>query len=285
MHVLFDYAKALKAEFKKDNLTILAAAQAYYYLLSVVPLLIVCFTIIPYLNMDPSKIFSIINEMLPSGLSTIFSENIGTIIQPRGGLLTFGIIGALWATSNGINAFIKAINEAYEVEEERSFIKVRLLAIGLTVGMIVAIIVSLLLPVLGNVIIHFVESWIGISSAMLVFLQVFRWVLSILVISLILLGLYHFAPNKKIPFSHIVPGAFIASSLWLIISFVFSFYVSNFGNYSATYGSMGGIIILMIWFYLTGLILMIGAEINVIYHRNKQRATPAKAINKTSINK
>ncbi|MGM8364046.1 YihY/virulence factor BrkB family protein [Virgibacillus sp. W0181] len=286
MTTLVNYVKALKIEVKKDNIPLLAAAQAYYYLLSIVPLLIVCFTIIPYLNIDPQNIISLLEDLLPSGIATIFSENIVNIIEtPRGGLLTFGIIGSLWATSNGINAFIKAVNEAYEVDESRSFIKVRLLAIVLTLGMIASIIISILLPIFGNVIIDFFDSWIGISSSMVILLQFARWVFSILIIGFILLALYHFAPNKKIPFKHIIPGALTASTLWILISLGFSFYVSNFGNYSATYGSMGGIIILMIWFFLTGLILTIGAEINVIHHRNQLRKAQAPCSAPTSLSK
>ncbi|SFE89325.1 YihY/virulence factor BrkB family protein [Alteribacillus iranensis] len=270
MNQIKKYIKDLVAEFQKDNVPLLAAAQAYYYLLSIVPLLIVCFSLIPYLNISSEEAMSFIETMMPGEMATIFEDNIVSLVEtPKGGLLTVGIIGTLWSASNGINAFIKASNEAYEVEETRSFIKARLLALGLTLGLIVSVIIAMLLPVFGNVILEFVSSLIGLGGSSVVLFQVLRWAISIIVLTALLLILYRVAPNKKLPFKHVLPGALAGSLLWQLISLGFSFYVSNFGSYSATYGSLGGVIILMIWFFLIGIILMVGAEINVVYHRRK----------------
>ncbi|GAB3069772.1 YihY/virulence factor BrkB family protein [Virgibacillus ainsalahensis] len=270
MSKLKNYMSEFITKFQEDNVPLLAAAQGYYYLLAVFPLLIVGFTIIPFFNINPEQALSFIGNILPGEIASIFEENIVSFIEtPRGGLLTVGIIGALWSASNGINAFIKASNEAYDVEETRSFLFVRLLALGLTLGMIVSLVVAITLPMFGNVILGFVESMLGLSGSMSILLQIARWAISIIVLTSLLVLLYRFAPNKKIPFKHIVPGAFVASILWQLTSLGFSFYISNFGNYSATYGSIGGIIILMIWFFLTGLILMVGAIVNVLYHRKQ----------------
>ncbi|UJL46590.1 YihY/virulence factor BrkB family protein [Virgibacillus sp. NKC19-16] len=274
-----NFAKDFMTKFKEDNVPLLAAAQSYYYLLAIFPLIIVGFTIIPYFNINPNDAVNFIGNVLPSEIASVFEENIVSLVEtPQGGLLTVGILGALWAASNGINAFIKSSNAAYGVEETRSFIVVRLIALGLTLGMIVALVIAFVLPVFGNIIIGFLESLLGISESMTLLFQVLRWTISILVLSGLLMMLYRFAPNKKIPFKHIIPGALTASVLWQLISLGFSFYVSNFGNYSATYGSLGGIIVLMIWFFLTGLILMTGAVINVLYHRKQRRADPEKNI-------
>ncbi|REJ09937.1 YihY/virulence factor BrkB family protein [Halobacillus trueperi] len=264
MKKLISYVKDVIAEFQKDNIPLLGAAQAYYYLLAIVPLLILVLSILPFLNIDAETAIQAISNVIPSDTAQVFRENIVAVVEkPSGGLLTVGILGTLWSASNGINAFIQSSNLAYNVEETRSFIKVRLLSIVLTIGMILAIIVALLLPVFGQVLIDM----INMPSQTAILLQVLRWTLSIVVIGAVLMALYHFAPNKNIPFKHILPGAIITAVLWQLISLAFSFYVSNFGNYSATYGSLGGIIILMLWFFLTGIILMVGAEINVIYHR------------------
>ncbi|WLR48645.1 YihY/virulence factor BrkB family protein [Halobacillus litoralis] len=264
MKNLISYVKDVIAEFQKDNIPLLGAAQAYYYLLAIVPLLILVLSILPYLNIDAETAIQAMSNVIPSDTAQVFRENIVAVVeQPSGGLLTVGILGTLWSASNGINAFIQSSNLAYNVEETRSFIKVRLLSIVLTIGMILAIIVALVLPVFGQVLIDM----INLPSQTAVLLQVLRWTLSIVVIGTVLMALYHFAPNKNIPFKHILHGAVITAVLWQLISLAFSFYVSNFGNYSATYGSLGGIIILMLWFFLTGIILMVGAEINVIYHR------------------
>ncbi|AXI07653.1 ribonuclease [Oceanobacillus zhaokaii] len=270
MATLKYYVTGLIREFKEDNVTLLAAAQAYYYLLAVFPLLIVCFAIIPYFNIDADQVLQFIQSFVPGEIASMFEENIVSFIEtPRGGLLTVGIIGAIWSASNGVNAFIKSSNEAYEVEETRSFIVIRLIAFGLTLGMIIALIVAILLPIFGNIIVDFLGSYLGFTNEMNVLLQVGRWVISIVVLSTFLLCLYRFAPNKKIPFKHIIIGAVSASILWQILTVGFSFYVSNFGNYSATYGSIGGIIVLMIWFFLTGIVLMIGASLNVLYHQRQ----------------
>ncbi|WP_404457105.1 YihY/virulence factor BrkB family protein [Oceanobacillus kapialis] len=268
------YGKKFMTQFKEDNVPILAAAQAYYYFLSIFPLIIVCFALIPYFNINPQEAVSFIGNILPSEIATIFRENIVNLVNtPRGGLLTVGIIGALWSSSAGINAFIKSTNEAYHVEETRNFLVVRLISLGLTLGMIVTLVIAILVPVFGDVILSFVSSIVGFSGAMEILLQVLRWAVSLLALTGFLLILYRVAPNKRIPFKYIFPGALTASILWLLISLGFSFYVSNFSNYSATYGSLGGIIVLMIWFFLTGIVLMIGAVVNVLNYREQQKPT------------
>lgn len=168
-----------------------------------------------------------------------------------------------------MNAFMDATNQAYEVEETRSFIKKKALQLVLTLGIILALAVALVLPIFGGVIIDFINSYLSLPQQTEILFQILRWVISIIVMSLILAALYHFAPNKHFPFKEVIIGAVIATVLWQLVSLGFSFYVSNFGNYNATYGSLGGLIVLMLWFYLTGLILVLGAEINAINHKKK----------------
>lgn len=277
MSKLKNVAKRFMTKFKEDKVPLLAAAQAYYYLLSIVPLLIVCFALIPYFNINPNDAISFLGDTIPDEMASILEEKIVSLVEtPRGGLLTVGIIGALWSASNAINALIKSANEAYDVEETRSFIIVRLLALGLTLGVIIALVVAILLPVFGNIILDFLQSYIGFSGAFALLFQILRWALSLVLLTTFLMILYRFAPNKKMPFKHVLPGALTASILWQVISLGFSYYVSNFGSYSATYGSLGGIIILMIWFFLTGIILMIGAITNVLYHEDHRQYDSAQ---------
>lgn len=260
-------AKELINKFNDSNVTLLAAAQAYYYLLSIFPLLIVGFAIIPYLNLDAAQVIDALEKSIPPSMAEILEENIISLIEtPKGGLLTIGIIGALWSASNGVNAFIKSVNAAYNIEDKRSFITVRLTALGLTISLIIGLAVAIILPIFGNSIVKYVDTLLNLGTSATVILQVLRVVISVIVLTGILLMLYRFAPSKKLPIKHILPGALSASVLWLVVSFGFSFYVDNFSNYSATYGSLGGIIVLMIWFFVTGIILLIGALINVIYH-------------------
>lgn len=270
MSKVTSYAKELGQEFKKDNATTLAAAQAYYYLLAIVPLLILLLAILPYLQLDPQRVVDFIGTILPGEVAATFEETIISVVTtPSGGLLTFGILGTLWSASNAMTAFIDATNQAYDVEETRSFIKKKGMAIILTIFMLVAVIVALVLPIFGGAIINIITEFLNLPQQTEIIFQVLRWVISIAVMSIVLACLYKFAPNKHFPFKEVLIGAFIATVLWQLVSLGFSFYVSNFGNFSATYGSLGGLIILMLWFFLTGLILVVGAEINAIVHRHK----------------
>nr|WP_251030193.1 YihY/virulence factor BrkB family protein [Bacillus sp. ISL-35] len=257
-------------ELKKDRATGLAAQQAYYYMLALFPMLILLIAIVPYLNIDPQKAINVINQLLPEESAQLLRDNVVKLVSERnGGLLTFGIIGTIWSASNGMNAFMKAMNIAYDVKETRSFIKARLVSILLTIGLILAFVVALLLPVFGNVILDMVQTIIPIPEPYDIIFNVIRWVIGIVVMVAVLTGLYRIAPNKHYPFKHVLPGAIFATIVWQLISLGFSFYVSNFGNYSATYGSLGGVIVLMLWLFLTGLALVLGGEINAIYHRDK----------------
>ncbi|MGI2327916.1 YihY/virulence factor BrkB family protein [Planococcus sp. YIM B11945] len=263
-------AKDLAGEIKKDHATTLAAAQAYYYLLAIVPLLILLLSILPYLQIDPQRAVDFIGTVLPGEVASTFQDTIVSVVTtPRGGLLTFGILGTLWSASNAMTAFIEAINQAYDVEETRSFIKLKLTAIVLTLFMLVAVIVALVLPIFGGTIIDMITQLLSLPPETAILFQVLRWVVSIAVMSVVLAFLYKFAPDKQFPFKEVLIGAVIATVLWQVVSLGFSFYVSNFGSYSATYGSLGGLIVLMLWFFLTGLILVIGGEINAMIHRRK----------------
>ena len=272
------YGKEFGAKFKEDNATILAAAQAYYYLLAIVPLLILLLAILPYLQIEPQRVMDFMGTILPGEVASTFEEQIVSVVTtPSGGLLTFGILGTLWSASNAVSAFIKATNEAYDVEETRSFFAQKGIAILLTLFMLVAVIIALVLPIFGGAIIDMVSSFMNLPSQTEIIFQVLRWVISIAVMSIVLAIMYKIAPNKHFPFKEVIIGALIATILWQLVSLAFSFYVANFGSYSATYGSLGGLIVLILWFFLTGLILVIGAEINAIIHRHKNvKNEPAK---------
>lgn len=278
MSKFMSYAKAVGKEVKDDKATTLAAAQAYYYLLAIVPLLILLLSILPYLQIDPDSVMEFIAGIMPGQVAQTFEETIVSVVTtPSGGLLTFGILGTLWSASNAMNAFIEAINQAYDVEETRSFIKKKATAIVLTLFMLIAVIIALVLPIFGGAIIDAISSFLNLPEQTEIIFQVLRWVISIAVMSIVLAFLYKFAPNKQFPFKEVIVGAVIATVLWQVVSFGFSVYVANFGSYSATYGSLGGLIVLMLWFFLTGLILVIGGEINAVIHKRKHtKNAPAK---------
>ncbi len=270
MSRLIRFLKRLGDEMKKDRATGLAAEQAYYYMLSVFPLLVLALSIIPYLNIDPQKLIEFLHTMMPQETVSIFEESISDFVNnPSGGLLTVGILGTIWSASNGMNAFIGAMNQAFNVEESRPFYLVRLLSIGLTLGLIFAFLIAFFLPVFGGIIISQVEELIDIPGSTAIILNVLRFFIAFFVIFIIITALYRIAPDVNKSLKELLPGAIVATVIWQLVSIGFSFYVSNFGNFSATYGSLGGVIILMLWLFITGLALVIGGEINAIYHKDR----------------
>ncbi|WP_342706667.1 YihY/virulence factor BrkB family protein [Marinococcus luteus] len=270
------FIQNLFSELMKDNAAGLAAQQAFYYLLSIFPLLILFLSLLPYFNIDADRAVSLLYQFVPAEAASLFQDTIeDTINSSSNGLLTIGVIGTIWTASNGLNAFIKAVNGAYDVTETRSFFKVRLLSVGLTFGLMLSVIIALFLPVFGNLILSAVQSFIYVPEDTVFLVQLLRWLITISITSVILAMLYHLAPNNNMPFWSVLPGAMTATLLWQVISLGFSFYVNNFANYASTYGSLGGVIVLMLWLFLVGLILVIGGEINALVYHRRQRKHPA----------
>ncbi|RKQ31376.1 YihY/virulence factor BrkB family protein [Oceanobacillus halophilus] len=248
----------------------LAAQLAYFFLLSLFPLLLFLLNLIGYLPIDEKMIFEMIGYYAPQEVVTLINSNIDQLLhQNNGGLLSIGIIGTLWAASNAINAIIKAFNRAYNIGENRSFIVTRLIAIVLTIAMVLVIVVSLLLPVFGRVIGEYIFSFFGLDGFLNIW-ETIRWVLSSVIFFIVLLFLYKLAPNKHIYFRDAIWGTVISTVSWQVVSFGFSFYVNTFANYSVNYGSLGTIIILMIWFYLLGIIIILGGVINSVITKYKK---------------
>ncbi|MCM3714085.1 YihY/virulence factor BrkB family protein [Alkalihalobacillus oceani] len=265
-------------QLKTDPIPDWAATLAYYFMLSIFPLLIFMLALIPYFNLDGDMIGQLIHDYLPADLADLISTTILEVVsEPQGGLLSFGILATIWSASNGVNALIRAVNRSYNIEETRNFLKLRILSIFLTLGMIIVIVATLLLPVFGNVIIRFIETYFFLPEETAVLLNMLRWVIGIALMTFVLMILYWVSPNVRLKFRDVIVGALTATVSWQIISFAFSSYVSNFGNFSATYGSLGGVIILMLWFFLTGLILVLGGELNAsLYLQKKDRIPPHK---------
>ncbi|MEC0277223.1 YihY family inner membrane protein [Bacillus halotolerans] len=248
-----------------------SAELAYFFLLSLFPFLIFMLTLTAYLPISTDDVLGVIKQYAPgSAMSLVESITHQTLNDRNGGLLSFGIIAALWSASNGMNAIVRSLNHAYEVEENRSFIIVRLTSIFLTIAMVFTILVALLLPIFGRQIGMLAADFVGASDLFLSIWTAIRWGVSPLVLLIVFSALYVIAPNKKLSLRFVMPGALFAAIGWIVVSTLFSFYVSTFANYSATYGSIGGIIVLMIWFYLSGILIILGGEINALLHKRKK---------------
>ncbi|WP_240374907.1 YihY/virulence factor BrkB family protein [Bacillus piscicola] len=267
---LYGTAKAFIKDIIDDRITGLAAEQAFFYMLSLFPMIILFLAVLPYFSMDIDRLMQFIDTLLPQETADMVQENVFSIVsETNRGLLTFGIIGTLWSASSGVNAFIRAMNQAFDVEEPRPFWKTRSLSILLTIGLMASFIVIFALSIFGELILHTISRYIFLPGALQDVLQMMRWIVTVLVMISILSVLYFLAPYKKLTYRYVLPGAVAAMLMWLAVSYGFSFYVTNFSNYSSTYGSLGGVIALMLWLFLTGLALVIGGEINAHIHKKR----------------
>jgi membrane protein len=247
-----------------DDVTGLAAQLAYFFLLSLFPLLIFLVSMLPFLPFSEQDILNVVRSYAPPDSMKLIEVNLAEVMRGNGKLLSFSIIATIWPASNGINAIVRAFNKAYNVAESRHFIVARAMAVLLTLAMIFVFIVALLLPVFGKQIGLFLTSHLGFSDQFILLWNALRWVISSLVVFFVLTMLYWIAPNKKMTCLSVLPGSLLATIGWSLVSLGFSFYVDKFGNYASTYGSLGGIIALMVWFYLSGYIIIIGGEINAV---------------------
>ncbi|MCA0971926.1 YihY/virulence factor BrkB family protein [Halobacillus litoralis] len=268
MKEVVSIVKELIERFGKDDVGGMAAQLAYFFLLSLFPFMIFLVTLLGFINVDEGRVLAFISTYAPPEAFDLITNNVSSLLQnENGGILSIGIIGTLWAASNGVNAIIRAFNRAYEVKEDRHFLITRLIAIVLTISMVIVIGIALLLPVLGHSIGLYLFSYIGLSDSFITAWEALRWMISTVIFFIVLSFLFAMAPNKKIKYKNTSIGALFSTVSWQGTSLLFSFYVSNLGNYSSAYGSLGSVIVLMIWFYLTGVIIILGGEINAIIFR------------------
>ncbi|MDF2725602.1 MAG: ribonuclease, partial [Paenibacillus sp.] len=180
----------------------------------------------------------------------------------RGTLLSIGMIATLWSASNGVNAVIKGVNKAYDAEESRPFWKVRAISLAATVVLALTILLAIVLLIFGEVIGEFLMDGFDFPVGFRLIWGTLKYVFTILFMIVVFSLLYWIVPNRKIRFKTAVPGALFATFGWIASSLLFQFYMNNFGNYSKTYGSIGGIIILLIWLYISSIIIVLGGEVN-----------------------
>jgi membrane protein len=262
-------------EISDDNCLGLAAQMAFYFLLGLFPALLVLVALLSYLPEDFfPELLAALSTVAPPELIALVRGQLDQIAAGEaGGLLTLGILGAIWSSSVAMVAIIDALNRAYDLVEWRPWWRRRLLAIVLTVASAVFILLSFALVLIGPTALASAGQWLRIEPAVVVIWAVLRWPV---LVGCIVFGVdlvYHFAPNRRVPWTWITPGALLATVLWVAISFGFKYYVANFGDYTATYGAIGGAIVTMLWFYLGGLAILVGAEVNgVIEQARREQA-------------
>ena len=254
-----------KQQIKEDNIPLLAAGVAFYAFIALFPALIAAVTVYG-LVADPETVEEQIgsfSDALPKEAASLLTEQLTDIAGGSSSALGWGLLlslgGALFAASGGMQNLIKAVNIAYDEEETRGFVKLRGLALALTLGAIVFIVVAIGLVAVVPVVLDAA----GLGAAGRIAAQVARWA-GLVVFVLIALGvIYRFAPDRDNPkLKWVGLGSGVATLLWILGSAAFSLYVSNFGKYGETYGALAGVVILLLWLWLTSLIILVGAEIN-----------------------
>lgn len=264
-----DVFSRVKQEVKRDNISIVAAGVAFYGLLSVPAMLTAIVSIFGLIS-DPAQIqqqMEGLSGVLPPDAQSILSEQLTRVSsQPQGALsltLAGSILFALWTASKSVSSLITALNIAYDEQEKRGFFRLTSTSLLLTLGAVVTAIVSVALVVALPAIIGALGDQLGLSEAAKTVASVLRWPILAGVALFSIAVAYHFGPSRERPkWRWVSWGAGLATGLWLVASALFSWYVSSFGNYNETYGSLGAVVILLMWFYLTSFVVLLGAEIN-----------------------
>ncbi|MCK1976904.1 YihY/virulence factor BrkB family protein [Jeotgalicoccus huakuii] len=258
--------------FSLDNTSGMAAQLAYYFLLAIFPLLIFLLSIVPLFQIQPEVITGFIQDYAPAEISSLLEGIIGDVLENSGGgTLSLGLILTLWSASNGMTALMNAFNVAYDVEDNRNFFVTKSLSVFFTLILSLSVILTFVLIVFGGQIGDLMFGVIGLDDQFQYVWSLIRSILPVLLVLIVFLIMYVTAPNIKLKLKSVIPGTLFTTIAFLVASWGFSFYVSNFSNYSATYGSIAGVIILIFWLYITGVIIILGAQINSILYKRELR--------------
>jgi len=263
-----ELAKRVWKEIQEDEVFGRAAELSYYFLLALFPFLIFLTSVIGLVlgsgTGTRDALFDYLARVMPpSAFQLISSTMLEVSSVSGGGKLSFGILAALWAASNGLGGITTSLNTAYDIKESRPWWKHRLTAIGLTIALSVLIISALVLVVAGGHIAEWLAGVYGLGSTLPMAWKIIQWPVVLACMTLAFALIYYFAPDiREQAWQWLTPGAAIGVVLWLLVSIAFRVYLHFFNTYSATYGSLGAVIILMLWLYFTGAAVLIGGEIN-----------------------
>lgn len=279
----FPFIKELIFRYGDDGVSEIGAQLTYYLILSAFPFLIFLLSILKFTPLSDVDVLESILSVLPSLTQDILFDLIREIVDKSNmALLSLGALGALWSSSKGVMSMIKSVNRAYDLEENRPFWRLRGLSLLLTFVLFLTIIISFGMLVFGEVIFNLLFT--SYSWPVFVIWKTVKFLIPLVFMVIMISILYKLSPSVKegisIKFRDTIPGSLFASIGLILFSLVFSFYVNNFSNYSKTYGSIGGLIVLLIWLYSVSIVIVLGAEVNatLLSMKNKslQEASPIK---------
>jgi membrane protein len=263
------------SEFSEDNLTDWAAALTYYGILSIFPALIALVSVLGLIGTSATQpLLNNLGSFAPGPAHQILQNALQGLTQSRGGagiLVIVGLAGSIWAASGYIGGFIRASNTIWDVEEGRPMWKTVPLRLGITIVMLVLLAGTAIAVVVTGPLASKAGKLVGLSGAAVTAWDIAKWPVLIIIVALMFSVLYYASPNVKQPgFGWVTPGGILAVVGWLVISAAFGLYVANFGSYNKTYGSLGAIVIFLVWLWLTNVAILLGAELNAEIARGRQ---------------
>lgn len=253
----------LYIRFKDDDIPALSAQLTFYLLLSLFPFLLFLLNVMSFTAVTSQEFIENIAGFLPNDVSVFFQGLVSEMLGVKSAtLLSISALITLWAASRGIHAISACLNKACDKDESRPFWKVSIITVFFTVCMAVLVMATLLLLILGKAIGEHIFISFHAESVFWWLWTVLRYVIPIVILFLVFLLLYKYIPNCQLKIKDALPGALFSTLGWILTSLVFSFYIDNFAGYTRIYGSIGAVIILMIWLYISSIVLLMGGELN-----------------------
>ena len=269
-------------EISEDNVLGLGAQLAYYFFFSLFPLMLFLTPLVGLIG-DKRKNFELIMSQLAgvvpqSAYDLIHGVVSDVVFEPSApGLMSVGALLALWAGSNIFNAMIDALNRAFDVTEKRPFWKKRLIAIAAVIASGVIVLTATIVMLFGAQIVDWVGGQLGLAETTRIVWMVLQYVFAFVLLVGLSFGIYWFLPNvRHQDWRHVLVGALLATVLWIIVTLAFRFYVQNFGNYNKTYGTIGGVIVMLTWMYLTMVVLLSAGEVASELHQGTAAVEPQR---------
>lgn len=258
---LYEMGRDVSAQMKKQNISAYAASIAFFFFLSIVPMLIMICTIIPYTPLTQMHLVEAVTDMVPAMAAPLAVSLISDVYEKSAGIMSIAIIATVWSASKGVMALMRGLNAVNGVEEKRNYFVVRGIASLYTLVMLVVLILSLFLNVFGNQLVKLILHRVPVLRELVFFLMHFRFLVVWVVLTILFAAIYAYMPDEKLLFSEQIPGAMFSAVVWNVFSWGFSLYVNHSNTYGI-YGSLSIIVIVLIWMYFCMYIIMIGAYLN-----------------------